>query len=206
MRRTSASVSSACATWSGNACSCSMIRAPCVVAQVPQAAEVQRQHRQRDALRGERLGRGDADFRARRAGRCRRRPPWRSMLPTTLQIASVMWPLRFISRSAASVSAVSPLCVIANTQRVVVERRIAIAQLAGVFHFDRNPGEFFDQILADQRRVPTRAAAGEHDAVAPSAVACGVRFKPPKCGRRFVDAQAGRASCCAASRAARRFP
>ncbi len=87
------------------------------------------------------------------------------VLPTTLQIASVGCPLRFISRRAASVSAVSPLCVMANSSVLVVERRVAVAQLAGVLDFDRNAGELFDQVLADQRRVPTRAAGGEHDAV-----------------------------------------
>ena len=34
--------------------------------------------------------------------------------PTALQIASVVWPMRLDSRSAASVSAVSPDCVIAS--------------------------------------------------------------------------------------------
>lgn len=38
------------------------------------------------------------------------------VLPTTLQIASVGCPFRFISRRAASVSMVSPLCVIANSK------------------------------------------------------------------------------------------
>ena len=37
------------------------------------------------------------------------------VLPTTLQMPSVGQPLRFISRRAASVSAVSPLWVMANT-------------------------------------------------------------------------------------------
>ena len=37
------------------------------------------------------------------------------VLPTTLQMANVGCPLRFISRSAASVSAVSPLWVMANS-------------------------------------------------------------------------------------------
>ena len=50
-------------------------------------------------------------------------------------------------------------------QRVVSQRRIAVAELAGVFDFDRNAGEFLDQILADQGRVPARAAGGEDDAV-----------------------------------------
>ena len=62
-------------------------------------------------------------------------------------------------------SAVSPLCVIAKTIVLSVERRVAIAQFAGVFDFDRDAGEFLDQVFADQRRVPARAAGGEDDAV-----------------------------------------
>jgi len=49
---------------------------------------------------------------------CRYTPPHASramLLPTALQIASVVWPIRLLSRSAASVSAVSPDCVIAST-------------------------------------------------------------------------------------------
>ena len=43
----------------------------------------------------------------------------RAMLePATLQIASVGWPLRYDSRSAASVSAVSPDCVMATTMEL----------------------------------------------------------------------------------------
>ena len=104
---------------------------------------------------------------------------WAIVLPTTLQIASVGWPLRFISRRAASVSAVSPLCVMANSSVLLVERRIAVAQLAGVFDFDRNAGQLFDQVLADQGRVPTGAAGGEHECGSTRRSCCGVRFSPP---------------------------
>ena len=53
----------------------------------------------------------------------------------------------------------------ANSSVSSAHRRVAVAQLAGVFDFDRNPRERFDQVLADHRRVPARAAGGEHDAV-----------------------------------------
>ena len=47
----------------------------------------------------------------------------------------------------------------------MVQRRIAIAQLAGIFDFDRQPGKGLDLILAHQAGVPTGAAAGDDDAV-----------------------------------------
>ena len=46
------------------ACSSSIIRMPCRLRQVPHPAEVQGQHGQDGDLIGERLGAGDADFRA----------------------------------------------------------------------------------------------------------------------------------------------
>src|SRR5947207_2320773 len=50
-------------------------------------------------------------------------------------------------------------------ERIRRERRIAVAQLAGIFDFDRDAGESLDHILADQGRVPTSAAGGEDNAV-----------------------------------------
>ena len=75
-------------------------------------------------------------------------------------------------------SAVSPLCVMANSSVFEVERRIAIPQLAGVFDFDRNASELLDQVFADQAACQ----------LVPQAVStirsidrncCGVRFSPP---------------------------
>ena len=65
-------------------------------------------------------------------------------------------------------SAVSPLCVMAKSTVLRSHRRIAVAELAGVFDFDRNAGELLDQVLADQGRVPAGAAGGEDDAVDPA--------------------------------------
>ena len=45
------------------------------------------------------------------------------------------------------------------------ERRIAVAEFAGVFDFDRDAGELLDQVLADEAGVPAGAAGGEDDAV-----------------------------------------
>ncbi len=57
-------------------------------------------------------------------------------------------------------------------ERAVVERRIAIAELAGVLDLDRQVGEPLDQVFADERRVPARPAGGEHDATDPAELAC----------------------------------
>ena len=57
------------------------------------------------------------------------------------------------------------LDMVGEQQRAVLQRRIAIAQLAGVFDFDRNAGQLFQEIFADQGRVPACAAGGENDAI-----------------------------------------
>ena len=43
--------------------------------------------------------------------------------------------------------------------------RVAITQFAGVFDLSRDASELFNEIFADQSRVPARAAAREHNAV-----------------------------------------
>ena len=48
-------------------------------------------------------------------------------------------------------------------ERVVVQRRVAIAEFAGVLDFDGQPGQRLDLVLAHQGGVPT-CAAGGHDA------------------------------------------
>ena len=83
---------------------------------------------------------------------------------------------------------VSPLWVSANKQCLVVKRRIAIAQLAGVLHFDRNPGQSLDHVLADQGRVPTGAAGGEHHA-SDRLQLVGAQIQSAENGRRRVLVQ-----------------
>ena len=56
-------------------------------------------------------------------------------------------------------------------ERPVVERRVAIAELAGVFDLDRQVSEPLDQVFADQGRVPARAARGEDDPAHPAELA-----------------------------------
>ncbi len=47
----------------------------------------------------------------------------------------------------------------------VVERWIAITQLAGVLDLSGDAGELFQQVFPDQTGVPAGTARGEHDAV-----------------------------------------
>ena len=113
---------------------------------------VQREQVQRDELRRERLGRGDADLRpgvrvdgavglARghaaddvADGDAARRPSLRA------------------SRSAASVSAVSPDCVMTIASSFCSTIGSAVAILGAVVHFDRHPRQ------RSIRYLPTRPA------------------------------------------------
>src|SRR6266513_1259727 len=49
----------------------------------------------------------------------------------------------------------------------VADDRIPVAQLGCVLDFHRNSGEALKHVLADQRRVPARAAGGDEDVVEP---------------------------------------
>ena len=138
---------------------------PLQAGQVAHAAEVQGEHGQDGDLGGERLGAGDADLRARRADRRRRRPRGRCVLPTTLHSASVGWPLRL--RLAQGRQRVGRLARLrdGDDDGVAVDGRIAIAELAGVLDLDGDAGELLEQILADQRRVIAGAAGRQDDAL-----------------------------------------
>ena len=60
---------------------------------------------------------------------------------------------------------VSPLWLMAKRQRSRLDDRIAIAELRGVLDFDRDARVLLDDVLADQARVPARAATEDHDAL-----------------------------------------
>ena len=45
-------------------------------------------------------------------------------------------------------------------ERIARHRRVAMAKLAGVFHFGRDLGELLDQIFADHRSMQRGAASG----------------------------------------------
>ena len=67
-----------------------------------------------------------------------------------------------------------------DDERVLVDRRVAVAELAGVLDLDRQAGEFLEQVLADDARVVARAAGGEDDPRRPRGAAAASRFSPPK--------------------------
>ena len=162
IRCTPSLVSSACSTWSGSSCSRSMIRMPASKLRLRSRPKYRASIASVDALRGERLGRGHADFRpgvqidaavgllgdraADHVADGQRR------MPLALHLAQRR---QRVGRFAALRDG--------EQQRVVVQRRIAIAQLAGVFDFDRNLGQVLDQVLAHQGRVPTGAAGREQE-------------------------------------------
>ncbi len=158
------------------------------VAHVVQAAEVQRQQRESETLRGVGLGGRDADFRA------------------GVQVdASV----RFLRDGAADHVAdgqggmalafhfaqgrqrIGGFTALGDRkqQRPVIDRRIAVTQLAGVLDFHRQPGQFFDRVFAHERRMPTRAARRQDDAIHAPQFARG-QIQPAKHGRRILFTQA----------------
>ena len=67
-------------------------------------------------------------------------------------------PCACASRSAASVSAVSPDCVMTTASVVASTIGVAVAILRAVIDLDRQPGQLLDQELADQRGMPRGAA------------------------------------------------
>ena len=130
----------------------------------------------RHQLRGERLRRGHADLRpgvgveravalARRhaADHVADRDALRA-LPSALRA------------SAASVSAVSPDCVMTIASVFGIHDRVAVAILRSVVHLHRQPRQLLDQELADQGRVPRRAAGEDDDVLARRAGSASVMF------------------------------
>ena len=87
------------------------------------------------------------------------------MLPTTLQIAMLRAP--FFLRLAQRRERVGGLPRLRDDdrERVLRDDRIAVAVLGSVVDVDRHARERLDQELADQRRVPRRAAREDDDAL-----------------------------------------
>ncbi len=70
--------------------------------------------------------------------------------------------------------------------RVFFQRRVAITKLVRELDFHRQVREFLDEILADERRVPARAARRDHDAInAAEFRRAQVQAPKPRC-RAFV--------------------
>ena len=85
------------------------------------------------------------------------------MLPTTLQMAMLLAPLRL--RLAQRRQRVGGLARLRDDDRQLVRRddRVAIAVLGAVVDFDRDLRQRLDQVLADQAGVPGRAAGDDRD-------------------------------------------
>ena len=73
--------------------------------------------------------------------------------PTTFVQASTFAPRSCASRIAASVSAVSPDCVMPMTSSPVADDRVAVALLRGDVHLDRDARPLLDRVAPDQPGV-----------------------------------------------------
>ena len=135
--------------------------------EVPEPAQVERQQGQDGDLGRERLGAGDADLGAgvqvdaavglagdRAADGVDDR---QGRMPPPLRLAEGAQRVGRLARLAED-----------EDERPVVERGVAVAELAGVLDLDRQVGQPLDQVLADQGRVPARAAGGEDDPADPA--------------------------------------
>ena len=110
------------------------------------------------------------------------------VLPTVLTIASVGMPAALgLAQSTQGVGRLARLAQ-DEDQRPVVERGVAVAELAGVLDLDGQVGEPLDQVLADQGRVPARAAGGEDDP-ADAAELAGRQVQAAELRRRLGPAQ-----------------
>ncbi len=163
------------------------------------------QQRQRRDLRGERLGRGHADLRAgaRQHHQVRfahqralgRRCRWR---------ACERYPACFASRSAASVSAVSPDCEIVTNSAFFGTTGVAIAVLARDLDAARQAADLLDEVLRHEARVVAGAAGDDAHALDLREHACGGRGRtPPRAAGRRPRAPA---ACRPRRAAARGFP
>ena len=139
-------------------------------------------------LRGERFRRGDADLRSGvhvnaavafardRAGDV---------------VADAERAKSFALAFAQGAQRVGGLAALADgeNERVAAHRRVAMAKLAGVFHFHRNVRELFDEIFARPSRRVMRcrsrsARRGRHRAIPPR-----VMFKSAELGGAFFGAE-----------------
>ena len=129
----------------------------------PHLGEIQSEQVKRHELRRERLGRRDADLRSGMRihgafGFARRH--------ASDDIADgdrCSHPFRRASRSAASVSAVSPDWVMMMASSRSGNDRVPIPVFGAVVHFDRHLRQRLDQILADEAGVPGRSTGDDSD-------------------------------------------
>ena len=173
-------------------------------AQVPQPGEPERHQRERGHLAGERLGARDADLGAGvqvdaavHLARDRR----------AHHVHQAERPGAAALRLAHRRQRVGGLAGLGDDddQRPAVDHRVAVAELRGVLDLDRDPGHLLEHVLADERRVPGRAAGGDDDALdlLELVVAQVEAADARRCPRRRAG---GRGACCRGSPAARRSP
>ncbi len=134
------------------------------VADVVQAPEVQGQQGQRQALRRVGLGRGHANLRTgvqvdASVGFLGDR--------AAHHVADGQRRMALAFHFAQRRQRIGRLAALGDRKQQcpVIDRRIAITQLAGIFHFHRQPGQFLDRVFAHQRGMPTRAARRQDDAI-----------------------------------------
>ena len=142
--------------------------------QVAAAAHVDRQQRQHGHLAGERLGAGHADLRAdvqvhagvgvARDGGPHHVDDAEGGGALELQLAQGGHRVGGLARLAEH-----------DAERVALDDRIAVTQLAGVLHLGRYARQFLEQVLADQAGVPGGAAAGQDHALKAGQFAFAVR-------------------------------
>ena len=125
------------------------------------SAHEQRHERQHRDLGGERLGRGHADFRSGVQINSAIRLARNRAADDVAEGEHLVAPPAGLPQAGECVGRFARLRD-DEDQRVLVDRRVAIAEFAGVFHLDRDVSEFLEEVLSDQRGVPTRAARG-HD-------------------------------------------
>ena len=118
---------------------------------MPHAAQVKGQQGQDGHLCGERLGAGDADF---RAGVQINAAVGLAGDAAADHIAQGERRMALAFRFAQGGQRVGRLAGLRDGQDdgVAVDGRVAIAELAGVFDLDRDAGQFLEQVLADQGR------------------------------------------------------
>src|SRR5262245_44771383 len=134
------------------------------VAEMANATEVEPEHGERQTLRREGLGRGDADF-------------WSGVQIDAAvgllsdgaadDVANRERRVTFAFHFALHGECVGRCASLRDVEehRFAFDRRIAVERYAGIFLVYRFAGEFFDQILADEGRVPTRAAGRQQQPV-----------------------------------------
>ena len=123
-------------------------------------AQVHRQQHQRRELAGKRLGRGHADF---RPGVRQNRSGGLARDHRAVHVADGQRLRAFHLGFALRGQRVGGFAGLADAdgQRLGVDDRIAIAELAAVIHFDRNSRQLLDHELAGLPGVPAGAAG--HD-------------------------------------------